>query len=97
MPDKSGISSNINNLRRIMKTVIIFNQFEEGLTYHVVEGDHRQLHEVYVNGGEEKKEDELIGLLQDKNGYHTIGKISIEEFAKEIANGAALIECGYYL
>lgn len=80
-----------------MKTAIIYNQFEEGVSYHVIEGDYIHLHNVYVNGGEEEKEDQLLGILNNSEGYATKGKVSLQHFAEEISAGAKLIECGFYL
>lgn len=80
-----------------MKTAIIFNQFEEGISYHVFDGDYRHLHNTYVNGGEEEKEDQLTKIIQDSEGYATKGKVSLDQFSEAISAGAKLIECGFFL
>jgi hypothetical protein len=80
-----------------MKTAIIYNQFEEGISYHVINGDYSHLHSVYVNGDEEEKEDQLLEIIQDSEGYATKGKVSLDQFAEAISAGAKLIECGFYL
>lgn len=80
-----------------MKTAIIYNQFEEGISYHVIDGDYSHLHNVYVNGGEEEKEDQLLDIIQDSEGYATKGKVSLQQFSQAISAGAKLIECGFYL
>lgn len=80
-----------------MKTAIIYNQFEEGISYHVIDGDYSHLHNVYVNGDEEEKEDQLLGILNDSEGYATKGKVNLQKFSLAISAGAELIECGFYL
>lgn len=80
-----------------MKTAIIYNQFEERISYHVIDGDYSHLHNVYVNGGEEEKEDQLLEIIQDSEGYAKKGKVSIDKFSQAISDGARLIECGFYL
>lgn len=80
-----------------MKTAIIYNQFEEGISYHVISGDFSHLHKIYVNGGEEEKENQLLEIIQDPEGYATKGKVSLKQFAKAISAGAKLIECGFFL
>jgi hypothetical protein len=86
------------NHRRKMKTAIIFNQFEEGISYHVINGDYSHLLNVYINGNAEQELiNELNSLIFDEEGYSTKGKVSLDQFAEAISAGAKPIECGFYL
>lgn len=83
-----------------VKTAVIFNQFEEGISYHLFDGDHSNLHMVYINGDHEEKQiDDLLYLMYgsiDGNG-EIKNNVELLEWREEVLKGAKVIECGFWL
>jgi hypothetical protein len=80
-----------------MVTIIIFNQYEFGITYHVFKGDYSYLNGIYINQSDNW--DELNKLLYGKieGGSKPLNKITLEEFNNIIINNKVkIIECGFY-
>lgn len=81
-----------------MKTVIIYNQFTELLSFIVLEGDHERLDGVVINSCEvyQHLQDELYALLYNEQGEFTQAASTFDKFpTEEVKNGAKVIVCGF--
>ncbi len=79
-----------------MQTAIIFNHFEY-IEYFVIEGDHRNLQNVYINSDECADEDcdKLNELFYNEDGDVIQTPVDINIFAEAIRQGAFVVECGF--
>lgn len=56
-----------------VKTVIVFNELCDGeIKFIVFDGDFSHLNNIYINGEDEDKAQELYSLLYDENGMKKV-------------------------
>jgi len=76
-----------------MKTVIIWNELDKGLSYAIVDGDLSRFHRTFVNSMDELEE-ELSALVYDDEGnllMEFFNEFPLQ-FVKD--NECIVIECG---
>lgn len=80
-----------------MRTAIIFNQFSEGITYCVLNGDYSHFQGKYINSSDltEEETNEICRAFYDENWEFSPSSLTLDEFRQEIVNGAKLVECGF--
>ena len=82
-----------------MKTALLFNEFDCGISFFILDGDYIHLDDVYVNSVDcegEEETDELTDLMYDPvDGHMLHRKVTKDEFVQAIQNGAAMIVCGF--
>jgi hypothetical protein len=81
-----------------MKTAFLFNEFDYGVSFFILDGDYTHLDGVYVNSVdcEEDASSELTNLMYDPvDGHMLHRKATKDEFVQAIQNGAAMIVCGF--
>lgn len=81
-----------------MKTIMIYEEIPERLSFIVLEGDYSHLNHVIINANEdETKINELSDLIFDKEGYEIVEKLT--EFPTEIVKNedCVVIQTGFYL
>lgn len=75
-----------------MKTAIIFNSFDFGLSYYVLEGDWTRHDGETINVTENSEE--LCDAFYDLTGRLKHQKSTRDEFVQAVRAGCPVIECG---
>lgn len=84
-----------------MKTIVIWNQFDYGVQYFVLDGDYSRFEGVFIGSTENQElQEELIKLLYTEDGVETgkiefLKKFPTDLFYKERLGTVIVIECGY--
>jgi hypothetical protein len=96
---------------RHKKTAMIFNQIDGGISYHLFDSDHTDLHETYINDGNNDSNVNALSILiygkgladmgglQKNNDEHwkliLLNEVSVECWVNALRAGANYIECGF--
>lgn len=82
-----------------MRTAIIWWEIPEEIKFFAVDGDLREFNGKFINVTDmsEEFQQRMLETFYEEDGSPKLVPITLEEFRKEIQDGAELIHCGFHL
>lgn len=89
---------------QVNKTIVIWNQFENGIQYFVLDGDYSRFNKIFIGEVDnEELQDELADMLYTEDGEDKGNIKFLDEFPtyvfyeeyNETLGSVIVIECGY--